>query len=234
MPRFTVEARELRQLAAAHVPGSVIDLVVALSRPEMFLDRLSARGYTLVRVEAPRTRVVAVESVTPTDELVAALTIPGGSIGYGHYDQLNNRRCYRCSWPGAYYYDATPYSPYGYYPSYPSYPYYYYPYPQTQQPQPQQRPPVIVNGPSYPRPGPSQPPPPAPEPVNGRAVKGTGYTRSSGGSAEPTPPPAQQTAPPEARPRTAEPKPPPPPAPTSEPKPDAPARTAKPRPPAGG
>ena len=241
MPRFTVEARELRQLAAARVPGSVIDLVVALSQPEMFLDRLSTRGYTLVRIEAPRTRVVAVESPTPTDELVAALTIPGGSIGYGHYDQLNSGRCYRCSWPGGYYYDPTPNSPYGYYPyypSYPSYPYGYYPvypYPPAQQPQPQPRPPVIVNGPSYPRPGPSQPPPPAPEPVNGRAINGTGYTRSSGGSAEPTPPPAQRTAPTEAKPRpTAEPKPPPPPAPTSEPKPEPPARTAKPRPPAGG
>ena len=239
MPRFTVEARELRQLAAARVPGRVIDIVVALSRPEMFLDRLSTRGYTLVRIEAPRTRVVAVESPTPTDELVAALTIPGGSIGYGHYDQLNRGRCYRCSRPDVYYYDRySPYGYYPYYPSYPSYPYGYYPvypYPPAHQPQPQPRSPVIVNAPSYPRPGPSQPPPPAPEPVGGRAVKGTGYTRSSSGSAEPTPPPAQQTAPPEARPRTAtEPKPPPPPAPTSEPKPDAPARTAKVRPPAGG
>src|SRR5688500_18913984 len=80
MPRFTVDADVLRRLAAARVPGAVIDLVVALSRPEMFQERLSPRGYTVVRLETPRPRVVTVEQTYATEEVTAPPTayVDGG------------------------------------------------------------------------------------------------------------------------------------------------------------
>ena len=118
MPRFAVDARELRQLASARVPGSVIDLVVALSRPEIFNDRLATRGYTLVRVDAPRPRVVAMESQTPVEDYVAPPTT--GSAGvYEGYSSSHRGRCDRCSEREIIYYESN---------SYPSYGYGYYPY----------------------------------------------------------------------------------------------------------
>ena len=225
MPRFTVEARQLRQLADARVPDSVIDLVVALSRPEMFLDRLATRGYTLVRVDAMRPRVVAMDA-QPAGEIVTPPVVGGGGGGGIVYDERESYggHCDRCAGREIIYYESSSYAPYGYYPywpygAYPVYPVYpYYPYdpydrrpPQQQKPAP--RPPVIVHGPTYPKPPAPQPTPPAADPVGGRAIKGTGYTRSTGATgAEPTPPPPQQVVPSEPRsPRTAsEVKPPPP------------------------
>jgi len=214
MPRFAVDARELRRLAGARVPGSVIDLVVALSRPEMFNDRLATRGYTLVRVDAARTQVVAMATQTPADEYTSPPAT--GSVGvYEGYSSSRRDRCSRCTEREIIYYESNSYPSYGYgyypywpyglyplYPVYPSYPYdpYYPSYPNPRPPQqtPPRRPPVIVHEPG-PRPPGQQPTTPAPEPVNGRAIKGTGYTRSGGGgTAEPPP---QHVAPIDARPR---------------------------------
>jgi hypothetical protein len=189
MPRFTVEARELRQLANARVPSSVIDLVIALSRPEMFHDRLATRGYTLVRVDVPRAVVVDAAPQQQYDQTIATPVIPSG----GYDDRGYQRdRCDRCSDSQIIYYE-----PYPVYPSYPPYGYGYYPYwpygpypvyPSHPKPEPPpKRPPVIVNGPAYPKPPVNQPPPPpVGDTVKGRAVNGRGYTRSSPTTGEPT------------------------------------------------
>ena len=229
MPRFDVDARQLRRLASARVPGSVIDLVVALSNPELFHERFATRSYTLVRLDAPRQPVVALEGQSSGSEVVSpSIIIQGGS-----YDDRSSwgGRCDRCSdQPSVIYYDQPSYAPYGYYPYwpygayYPSYPY----YPNRPRPEPEkpaQRPPVIVNGPSYPKPAPTRP---SPEPSlpeeHGRAVKGRGYTRSSNGStAQPTPPPQAEPNQPR-EPRQAQPRP-------SSPPPEQPqVRQAKPAP----
>ena len=63
MPRLAIDGRKLTQLADARVPGSVIDLVVALATPERFGDRLATRGYTFLRIDArPRVSVDAMPS----------------------------------------------------------------------------------------------------------------------------------------------------------------------------
>ncbi len=198
MPRFVVEVDELRRLAAARVPEAVIDLVVALSRPEMFQERLAPRGYTVVRLETPRPRVIAVEQTYATEDVTAPPTVyidGGGSYG----SRSSHRgRCDRCG-SDSYYYDYDSYyydpTPYGYY-YYPYWPYGSYPlYPYRPKPKPQEppaRPPVIVHGPTYPKPTPTQPPPPAPDQVNGRAINGVGYTRPSSPTAES---PATRSAP---------------------------------------
>jgi hypothetical protein len=216
MPRFAVDAPQLRRLAKARVPGAVIDLVVALSSPEIFRERLATRGYTLVRVDPVRQPVVVAESQASSVDVSPPAVIVEGS----GYDERSHRdRCDRCSDSQIIIYDATPNAPYGYYPywpygaypSYPSYPYYPYdPYPYDpyrprprppRQPQTPSRPPVIVNGPSYEKPRPTQPAPsPAPEPVNGRAINGRGYTRPGTSAPATTPPPAAQPSQPESAP----------------------------------
>ncbi len=223
MPRFAVDARQLRRLANARVPGSVIDLVVVLSSPEIFQERLATRSYTLVRLDAPRQAVVALEPQgAGADVVSSSITIQGGS--YENRSRTSDR-CDRCSREvDVIYYESAPYAPYGYYPYwpygsyYPSYPYTpsypYYPRPRPEPERPPQRPPVIVNGPSFPKPAPTWPTPePEPE-VKGRAVKGRGYTRTGSGSAAepvaPVPPPqasptSEPSQPRESMPRQAEP-----------------------------
>ena len=255
MPRFDVDARQLRRLADARVPGSVIDLIVVLSSPEVFHERLATRSYTVVRLDAPRQPVVALEGHGSGAEIVT----PSITIHSGSYDGRSSwgDRCDRCSdQPQVIYLDQTPYGPYGYYPYwpygsyYPSYPYYpNRPRPHPEPEKPPQRPPVIVNGPSYPKPAPTRPAPEPSEPEErGRAVKGRGYTRSGNGSTAepttPTPPPQAEpsepreprqaqprpTTPPPERPQTRESKPAPAPAPAppprAEPKAEAPQREA--------
>ena len=238
MPRFAVDVRELRQLAGARVPGSVIDLVVALSRPEIFQDRLATRGYTLVRIDAALPRVVAMESQTPAEEYVMPPST-GSVATYEGYSSSHRGRCGRCTDREIIYYDLNPYSygyypywPYGLYPLYPVYPVYPYPYPSPyprppQQQKPAPRGPVIVHEPG-PRPPGQQPTTPAPDQVEGRAIKGKGYTRSTdGGTAEPPPP--QQVVPAESRPQYVTP-PEPPPRAATESRPTPPTREYTPPP----
>lgn len=254
MPRLAVDASALRHLADARVPTPVIDLIVALGAPERYGDRLVARGYTFMRIDAPRITTVAVAPPQPAVQEVESRTgssavIVEGREFYGHLHR---------HYEGCGHYDVVsiggiPVAPYGFYPywlrgyGYGAYGghggYGYYPYdiPDPYRPAPSK--PAsrgtsrVIDLPDR-RPTAQPDVDPGPQPAGGRVIKGSGYTRptapaepttSRGSSPAALPPRSGQAKPAqEAKPETKpEPKPEAKPAPASEP------RSAKRRPPSG-
>ena len=202
MPHLTVDAGDLRALSRARVPGSVIDLVVALSRPELFPERLVARGYTYARIRQPRPPVVVVQK-EPNRSYPMPLYLDGyggrgyyGSYarGYGGYGGYGQTASYYRSYRGSGYatYGLNPYLLYALYSS-------YYPFhtdnPAENPVDPQPRDPARAYSRPSAEPGYARPIGPSPASAGGRAVSGQGYTRSSGGgTATPAPPPRDATA----------------------------------------
>jgi hypothetical protein len=214
MPQLTIDSRDLRALSGARVPRSVIDLVVALSRPDAFPERLAARGYTYVRIEPPRAAVVV---ATATEESRRVYVIPSSTGRYrddrGYPSGYRRYEAY--GYIDRHYYVGSGYSRYGLNPyrQYGSYPYYWYtpyyapytynpaPYPVTPRPRDAAR--AWDPGPwAEQRPAPQ--PMPQREPAGGRAVQGQGYTRSTGGGSRATAaPPREPSARPQATPAPA-------------------------------
>jgi len=156
---FTLDARTLEQLASAGVPGSVTDVMVALSYPKQFAlgagnqPRLSSYDDEyLDRADSAR---IADEYMR--DRRMSGLYDPFGWDYYGPYSYGG----YGYNPYGPYAYDPYPYAgnPYGYGYGYgyaPAYGWYY-----------NSAPVVVIRG---------QPQP------HGRAVNGSGYTRGDQGS----------------------------------------------------
>jgi hypothetical protein len=212
MPRFALDAGGLTRLADGRVPDSVIDLVVALATPERFSDRLSARGYTFIRIDAPRQLSVAVADPVPApaeqyyDAPSTTIGIYGAGqdeeeTGHRHYDGCGHHGHYGATYYGATYYNAYPLTPFGFFPYWPYRSYHhdrystgygYYPYtpfdpyrPRPVRPAPSRGQTQVITLPQR-RPvnaAPAPQPDPAPEPAGGRVVNGRGYTRPSGGDA---------------------------------------------------
>ena len=198
MPRFAIDGAGLTRLADARVPDSVIDLVVALATPERFSDRLSARGYTFIRIDSPRPVAVgAADPVpVPADQYYDAPETTIAIQGAGHDEEpAGHRRYDDCCQYGVTYYNAYPITPFGFYPYWPytgyhydrySTGYGYYPYtpfdpyrPRPIRPTQSRGQTQVITLPQR-RPVKSAPAPqpdPAPEPAGGRVVNGRGYTR---------------------------------------------------------
>ena len=258
MPRMTVAAASLRQLADAKVASSVIDLVVALAEPDRFGHRLATRGYTFMRIDPPRPTTVAVTQ--PPQPAVQYPEAPGVTIDIRRgerYEESSTHRHYDgCGHYGAVHFGGYIIAPYAFYPYWPygdpRYDRYrsgygdgygYYPYEVYDPYRPAPARPVAPRGqsrgPDFPdrRPVPATPAPtpdPAPQPEGGRVVKGKGYTRPAGEAtnvpaAAPAPAPASGSRG-QAAPTRARPV--PPATPETKPSPPAePSRTAKRRPP---